>query len=224
MQSSGRSRFRKEAPATEGRKRATRPWTQGKIDPVASLFHAWRRRRNTPEITDLQAPVFRIPQTCLRLFLLDVSDSMAATLDLMRVWVVKTLGEAYLRRDPVMLLTVQGTEARVLTPPTTSARFILRRLSEISEGGATPLRQGLRLAARMVRQWRDRYPAISLIVVSDGRSTEPLDGPAAETSLRLIRKFAREITVVNPVPKAAPFARTLAARLGGTYLEPGEFV
>ncbi len=149
---------------------------------------------------------------------------MAATLELMRAWVTQTLGEAYLRRDPVAILTVQGTEARVLVPPSNSVHFILHRLSSVQEGGATPLHQGLRLAERVIRQWRDRYPAIDLTLVTDGRSTEPLEGPEFEKSLGLIRRFSREMTVVNPVPAAAPFARALATLLGARYLNPKKFL
>ena len=149
---------------------------------------------------------------------------MAATLELMRAWVTKILGETYLRRDPVMLLTAQGTEARVLTLPSTSVRFVLHRLSTIQEGGATPLRQGLRLAERVIRQWRDRYPAIDLTIVTDGRSTEPLEEPPLERTLRTLRKFVRETTVVNPVSHAAPFARAFADLIGARYLDPKEFL
>ena len=191
---------------------------------MTTLYEAWKRRRRHPAAADLRTPEFRIPQNCLQVFLLDVSDSMAATLELMRAWVSKTLGEAYLHRDPVMLLSVQGTEARALTPPTTSFHFVLHRLSGVTEGGATPLRQGLRLVERVARQWRDRYPAIDLTVVTDGRSTEPLDGPEVEKSLISIRKFVRETVVVNPVAKAAPFARAFAALLGARYLDPEEFL
>ena len=123
-----------------------------------------------------------------------------------------------------MLLIAQGTKARVLTPPTTSVHFILYQLSGVKEGGATPLRQGLQLVARVLRQWRDRYPAINLTVVSDGRSTEPLEGPDTEKSLLLIRRFIRETTVVNPVTKAAPFARAFAALLNARYLDSKAFL
>ena len=222
--SSGRSRFRREAPADAGRKQISRPWREGKIDLVATLYHAWKYRRRRPGKEDLRAPEFQIPQNCLQVFLLDVSDSMAATLELMRTWVTKVLSETYLRRDPVTLLIVQGTEARVLAPPTTSLRFLLHHLSAVTEGGATPLRRGLCLAERVVRQWRDRYPAIDLTVVTDGRSTEPLEGPEFEKSLLLIRKFVRETTVVNPVAKAAPFARAFATLLGARYLDPKGFL
>ena len=223
VRSGERSRFRKEALATSGRKQASRFWRKGKIDPIATLYQAWKRLRKRPEASDLRAPVFRAPQVCLNLFVLDVSDSMAKTVDLMRRWLLEYVGRAYIRRDPVAVIVVQGTDAKVLVHPTTSIHFVLHRLSTVSEGGATPLRQGIKMADRMIRQWRDRYAAIELFVMSDGRSTEPLEDLEMANTVALIQRFTRKISVVNPVPKAKPFAQSLASLLGGTYLEPGEF-
>ena len=149
---------------------------------------------------------------------------MAAARRLARQWVSRSLNEAYFRRDPVAVVTAQGTSARLMVQPTTSLHFVLHRLAELEEGGATPLKQGIRMAERLIRQWRERYPVIDLYVISDGRSTEPLTGRELERSLSILRRFVRHIYVVNPVNQATPFARSLAALLGGTCLDPGEFL
>jgi len=223
VRSKGRSRFRKETSAASGRRHTSRPWQKGhKIDPIATLYHAWRWRRRRPEPADLKTPGFRIPQTCLQVFVLDVSDSMAATLEVMRRWMNKTLEATYVRRDPMMLIVVQGMEARVLAPPTTSVHFLLHRLSTIEEGGATPLRQGIRTVERVLRQWRDRYPAVDCFFITDGRSTEPLEGPEVKKSLSFIHRFTRDVTVINPEPRADAFARAFAELVGGRYVEAGE--
>ncbi len=189
---------------------------------MASLYQAWKYRRRIPKARDIQAPVFRIPHNCLHIFLLDVSDSMAATFEIVQRWAAKVLSETYLRRDPVTFLTVQGKKARILTPPTTSIQFLLHRLSKVTEGGGTPLRQGLRLTDRVIRQWRDRYPAIKLVMVTDGRSTQPLDD--MERPLRSIHRHVQERIVVNPVPHAAPFAQAFADLLKARCLTPEEFL
>lgn len=151
------------------------------------------------------------------IFLLDVSDSMTETLGLMRQWLAKSMGEAYFRRDPIAVITVQGAGAKLLVHPTTSIYFVMHRLTSVSVGGATPLDQGLLMAGRTIRQWHDRYPTIDLIVISDGRSTGALTDQDVSASAALIRKWVRQTLVLNPVPIADRFARSLAALLGARY-------
>jgi Mg-chelatase subunit ChlD len=162
-------------------------------------------------------PVYTSPQQRLVIFLLDVSDSMTETLDLIRLWMAKSMGEAYYRRDPIAIITVQGMGAKLLVHPTTSIHFVLHRLKSVIVGGATPLDKGLLMVGRMIRQWQDRYPVIDLIVISDGRSTSSLVEPNVSASLALIRKFIRKALVINPIPIADRFARTFATLIGAKY-------
>jgi Mg-chelatase subunit ChlD len=81
------------------------------------------------------------------------------------------------------------------------------------------LNKGLDLLRRMLPQWRNRYPVMDLVILSDGRSTGPMMGLQVDRALGVVRKFTREVAVVNPIPAAEPFARDLAKRLGAGYLE-----
>jgi len=200
-----------------GRKQSNRLWHAGPVDSMATIFHAWRRGRMQPDTTDLMLPVYAFPQARLMIFLLDVSDSMTETLGLMRLWMVKSMGEAYFRRDPIAIVTVQGAGAKLLVHPTTSIHFVLHRLTSVRVGGATPLDQGLLMVGRMIRQWNDRYPTIDLIVISDGRSTGALSEQSVSASAALIRKWVRQTLVINPIPIADRFARNLASLLGARY-------
>jgi Mg-chelatase subunit ChlD len=215
--SHGRARARKTEYAAFGKKQSNRLWHTGPPDTLASVFHAWRWGRERPGTEDLMVPVYTSPQQRLVIFLLDVSDSMSETVDLMRLWLVKSMGEAYFRRDPIAVITVQGVGAKLLVHPTTSIHFVLHRLTSVVVGGATPLDQGLLKVGQMIRQWRDRYPAIDLIVISDGRSTGSLVGPNVSASLALIRKFVRKALVVNPIPVADRFARNFASLIGARH-------
>jgi magnesium chelatase subunit D len=163
-------------------------------------------------------PVYTSPQQRLVIFLLDVSDSMSQTVDLMRLWMAKSMGAAYFRRDPIAIITVQGVEAKLIVHPTTSIHFVLHRLTSVIVGGATPLDQGLLMVGRMIRQWHDRYPVIDLIVISDGRSTGSLADLNVSAALVLIRKFIREALVINPIPIADRFAKTFASLIGARHL------
>ena len=142
---------------------------------------------------------------------------MSETVDLMRLWMAKSMGEAYFRRDPIAIITVQGAGAKLLVHPTTSIHFVLHRLTSVIVGGATPLDQGLLMVGRMIRQWHHRYPVVDLIVISDGRSTGSLADTSISEPLALIRKFVREALVINPIPIADRFARAFAALIGAQH-------
>jgi magnesium chelatase subunit D len=129
----------------------------------------------------------------------------------------KSMGEAYFRRDPIAIITVQGAGAKLLVHPTTSIHFVLHRLTSVIVGGATPLDQGLLMVGRMIRQWHHRYPVVDLIVISDGRSTGSLADTSISEPLALIRKFVREALVINPIPIADRFARAFAALIGAQH-------
>ncbi len=217
FKSHGRARARKTAIAAFGRKQSNKLWHAGPVDSLATIFHAWRWGREQPGIADLMMPMYTSPQQRLVIFLLDVSDSMTETLDLMRLWMAKSMGEAYFRRDPIAVITVQGAGAKLLVHPTTSIHFVLHRLTSVIVGGATPLDQGLLMVGRMIRQWHARYPAVDLIVISDGRSTGSLAEPNVSASLALIRKFVRKALVINPIPIADRFARALASLIGAKH-------
>ena len=215
--SHGRARARKTAFAAFGKKQSNKLWHSGPPDTLATVFHAWRWGRVRPGAEDLMMPVYTSPQQRLVIFLLDVSDSMSETMDLMRFWLAESMGEAYFRRDPIAVITVQGVGANLLVHPTTSIHFVLHRLTSVVVGGATPLDQGLLKVGQVIRQWRDRYPAIDLIVISDGRSTGSLMDPNVSASLALIKKFVHKALVVNPIPVADRFARNFASLMGARH-------
>jgi Mg-chelatase subunit ChlD len=216
--SQGRARARKTAVAAFGRKQSNKIWHTGPLDSLATIFHAWLRGRERPGTSDLMMPVYTSPQQRLVIFLLDVSDSMSETVNLMRFWLARSMGEAYFRRDPIAVITVQGGGAKLLVHPTTSIHFVLHRLKAVVVGGATPLDQGLLKVGQVIRQCHDRYPAIDLIVISDGRSTGSLLDPNLATSLALIRRLVRKALVVNPVPIADRFARNFASLIGAGHV------
>ena len=218
FKSHGRARARKTAAAAFGRKQSNKLWHAGPLDSLATIFHAWRRGRERPSTSDLMMRVYTSPQQRLVIFLLDVSDSMSETMDLMRLLMAKSMGEAYFRRDPIAIITVQGAGAKLLVHPTTSIHFVLHRLTSVIVGGATPLDQGLLMVGQIIRQWRDRYPVIDLIVISDGRSTGSLADLNISAALILIRKFIHEALVINPIPIADRFARSFASLIGARHL------
>ena len=133
------------------------------------------------------------------------------------------MSEAYLRRDPAAIITVQGQGARLLVHPTTSLHFALQRLSTVKVGGATPLDQGLVMALRVILQWHNRYPVVDLVMITDGRTTSSLSTPAVTRSVDTVLRLTRRIILINPLPEAEPFAQGLATLLGARLVSLTSF-
>lgn len=128
----------------------------------------------------------------LVVFVVDASGSMAARDRLAAVTgaVVALLRDAYQRRDKVAVITMRGTEAELVLPPTSSVDIAVRRLSGLRTGGKTPLAQGLLKAREILQRERVRDPRrrALLVLLTDGRATGGVD----------------------PVPRARAAARRLA--------------
>ncbi|QCQ90693.1 VWA domain-containing protein [Rhodococcus sp. SGAir0479] len=121
----------------------------------------------------------------LVLFVVDASGSMAARDRLSAVTgaVVSLLRDAYQRRDKVAVITVRGTAAELVLPPTASVDVAVRRLRSMRTGGRTPLAEGFLRARDVVLRERVRDPRRRPLVVSltDGRAT---GGPDAVSRAR----------------------------------------
>jgi len=183
---------------------------------TATFLRAWKEGRLWPQPRDLRSPRIQSPLGRLILILLDVSDSMTEAVQWMRAWIVGTMARARRHRDSIAIITVQGNGAHLLCFPTTNPHFLLHKLAAIRIGGATPLDKGLEAARRSLLQWRERYPCVDLYLVTDGRSTNPLEGRAVRQSVKVLRRLSERILVINPVPQAQPFAEELASVLGAS--------
>ena len=180
-----------------------------------SLRTAWTAGRIRPVSRDLVSSICCSPAARLSIFVLDVSDSMAPALDLMRSWLEARTREAYFRRDPLALITVQGRKARILAQPTTSLGLVLNTLQTVRVGGGTPLGHGLILVRKMIVQWRNQYPDIDLCLITDGRSTTPLSTPAVRQAAAMIATQVRSTAIIHSTDNShlESLARLLKANL-----------
>ncbi|WP_308163503.1 magnesium chelatase subunit D family protein [Nocardia alni] len=129
----------------------------------------------------------------LVVFVVDASGSMAARDRLSAVTgaIVALLRDAYQRRDKVAVITVRGTEAELVLPPTSSVDIAVRRLSGLRTGGKTPLARGLVTARDLVHRERVRDPQRRAMVVllTDGRATGGVDPvPRARAAARALSR------------------------------------
>lgn len=181
------------------------------------------------EAADLRGAYREGREGNLVVFVVDASGSMAARDRLSAVTgaVVALLRDAYQRRDKVAVITVRGSEAELVLPPTSSVDIAVRRLADLRTGGKTPLAQGLRKAREVVAREHVRDPQRRAMVVllTDGRATGGVDPiPRARAAARLLARDGVAGVVVDcergmvRLGLAAEFARELRA----TYLRLGE--
>ncbi|MFF3567095.1 magnesium chelatase subunit D family protein [Nocardia jiangxiensis] len=165
----------------------------------------------------------------LVIFVVDTSGSMAARDRLSAVTgaIVALLRDAYQRRDKVAVITMRGSEAELVLPPTSSVDIAVRRLAGLRTGGKTPLARGLVEAREVVRRERVRDPQRRAMVVllTDGRATGGADPvPRARAAARVLARDGVAGVVVDcergmiRLGLAADLARELRA----TYIRLAE--
>ncbi|MEU4314998.1 VWA domain-containing protein [Nocardia sp. NPDC024068] len=135
----------------------------------------------------------------LVVFVVDTSGSMAARDRLSAVTsaIVTLLRDAYQRRDKVAVISVRGSEAELVLPPTSSTDIAVRRLAGLRTGGKTPLAAGLRKAREVVQRERVRDPRRRpmLVLLTDGRATGGTD-PIPRARVAAARLAADGVTSV----------------------------
>ncbi|MDO3646110.1 magnesium chelatase subunit D family protein [Nocardia mangyaensis] len=159
----------------------------------------------------------------LVVFVVDASGSMAARDRLTAVTgaIVTLLRDAYQRRDKVAVISVRGSEAELVLPPTSSVDIAVRRLAGLRTGGKTPLAAGLRKAREVIAREHVRDPRRRpmLVLLTDGRATGGIDPlPRARTAARLLAGEGHTAMVIDcergmiRLGLAADLARDLRAR------------
>ncbi len=118
-------------------------------------------------------------------FVVDTSGSMGSNkrVEAAKATIEKLLGDAYLKRHSVAMITFQGSAAETLLMPTRSIEVANSRLSQIKRGGKTPLHLGLRKAAELAKRLRAKGTEPFVVVMTDGlvSTSQPGIDPAKAT-------------------------------------------
>ncbi|MFI8567231.1 magnesium chelatase subunit D family protein [Rhodococcus sp. NPDC078407] len=177
------------------------------------------------EPADLRGAIKEGREGNLIVFVVDASGSMAARDRLSAVTgaVLSLLRDAYQRRDKVAVITVRGTEAETVLPPTSSVDVAVTRLRNMKTGGRSPLAQGFLKARELVLRERVRDPLRRALVVAltDGRATGGADpvGRARIAAARIASdKIASVVVDCESGMVRLGLAADFAACLGGGYV------
>ena len=209
-----------------------------RIDLIGTLRSAapWqplrRRMGDGADRVLVQADDFRIKRSKRKaekvvIFVVDASGSAAfARLAETKGAIELMLGQAYVARRQVALVSFRGDGAEVLLPPTRSLVMTKRRLAALAGGGGTPLAAGLAVAMGLADQARGRGVAPYLAVLTDGRCNVAMDGtpgrPQAEADARQVARALRasetRALVIDTGNRPSVPAREIAEAMGAVYL------
>jgi magnesium chelatase subunit D len=241
--SSGTGQKRKAA--TRGKPLGARPGMPrggAKLALIDSLRAAvpWQavRRRELGQAQAADAPIImrkedlrirRFEERAARvtIFAVDASGSAAAArLAEAKGAVELMLGQAYVTRSEVALVSFRGESAELLLPPTRSLTRARRSLAELPGGGGTPLALGLNAAREVAEAVIARGRSAALVILTDGRANIAADGSPgrpqakldAEAAAKVIYARGIDALVVDISARPGPEGAELARALGGRFL------
>jgi len=228
-----------------------RPWDVA-IHPTlraAAPFQLARRREGQAlkvEVGDIRVKIRETRAPLTLILLLDMSESMIASLDNVRNAILSVHDIALRRRDRVGLIIFKGEGARTLQSPTTNMNLLVNRLTEVGASDLTPLASGMFEAWRVLRneKTKNRDAIPYLVIVSDGIANIPLEAPLtaharsrylnhaqadAIDAAHLLKREGVRTLVINPAhaPESeytTQYKKRAWERTGKLWLTPTELV
>jgi magnesium chelatase subunit D len=183
-----------------------------RIDVRREDFHVSRFRQRTETTT---------------IFVVDASGSTALNrLAEAKGAVEHLLGDCYVRRDSVALISFRGSSAELLLPPTRSLVRAKRGLAGLPGGGGTPLAAGIDATRILADDLQRRGQTATAVFLTDGRANIARDGTAgrgraqddALAAARLMQANGVNALLIDTSPRAAAFAQQLANEMAAVYV------
>jgi len=161
-----------------------RPWDVA-LGPTVRAAAPFQRSRDrvglalNVEIEDIRVKVREMRAPITMVLLLDVSESMIASLVNVRNAILSMRDIAFKKRGRLGLVIFKGQSASTLQSPTTNMNLLVKKLMEVGASDLTPLASGMFEAWRILRNEkvknRDVIPVI--VIISDGIANVSLESP-----------------------------------------------
>jgi len=197
----------------------------------------WQRSRRAAGITrPHEGPIILPDDLALRryaqesdrlvIFGVDASGSSAmARLAEVKGAVEQLLGQAYIHRDHVALVSFRGQDADLLLPATRSLVQTKKKLAGMLGGGGTPLATGMAACRQEALRARRQGLTALVVLLTDGRANVARDGSAnrdqaKEDASAMARQFRAEgisSMVVDTGRRASTDLKELASMMAGRY-------
>jgi magnesium chelatase subunit D len=207
--------------------RAAVPWQAiRRRERAATAFEGGAARVDVRR-EDFHVSRFRHCAETTTIFVVDASGSTALNrLAEAKGAVEYLLGDCYVRRDSVALISFRGLSAELLLPPTRSLVRAKRGLAGLPGGGGTPLAAGIDAARALADDLQRRGQTATAVFLTDGRANIARDGSAgrgraendALAAARLMHANGVNALLIDTSPRAAAFARQLADEMAAVYV------
>jgi len=229
-----------------------RPWDVA-LGPTVRAAAPFQRSRDRGglalrvEVEDIRVKVREMRAPVTMVLLLDVSESMVASLVNVRNAILSMRDLAFRKRGRIGLVVFKGQSASTLQSPTPNLNLVVKKLMEVGASDLTPLASGMFETWRVLRNEKvknkDVIPVI--VIISDGIANIALESPLSKDTrprflnnaqadvmdvAYLLRREDVRTLVINPshaqVGDTAlrQYKESLMERLGKIWLEPTELL
>jgi magnesium chelatase subunit D len=207
--------------------RAAVPWQAIRRRERAAAAPEDRAARIDVRREDFHVSRFKQRTDTTTIFVVDASGSTALNrLAEAKGAVEYLLGDCYVRRDSVALISFRGSSAELLLPPTRSLVRAKRGLAGLPGGGGTPLAAGIDAARALADDLQRRGQTTTAVFLTDGRANIARDGSPgrgraeddALAAARLMHANGINALLIDTSPRAAAFARELADEMAAIYV------
>ena len=206
--------------------RAAIPWQRLRGMMLDGDQQKTARSRIDFRTEDLHIKQYLRRRGTVTIFLVDASGSSATQrLAEAKGALEELLAQCYIRRDEVAMVSMRGSKAEIVLPPTRSLVRAKRNLATLPGGGGTPLAAGFRAVNEMAISLERKGLTPIIVVMSDGKANVNLHGVGGRESAhsdalmaaKELRIKNHRLLFVDTSPKPEILAQELSGAMAAQY-------
>ncbi|MBU3561787.1 VWA domain-containing protein [Polynucleobacter hallstattensis] len=207
--------------------RAAIPWQRVRESHIGSQQYSPGKRKIDFRSEDLHIKQYLKRRGTVTIFLVDASGSSATQrLAEAKGALEQLLALCYIRRDEVAMLSMRGSKAELILPPTRSLVRAKRNLATLPGGGGTPLATGFRAANEMAVVLKRKGLTPIIVILSDGKANVNLKGVGGRSeahndalmAAKELRVKNHCVLFVDTSPQPEVLAQELSQMMAAQYL------
>lgn len=207
--------------------RAAIPWQRLRERPTGSQQYSSGNNKINFRSEDLHIKQYLKRRGTVTIFLVDASGSSATQrLAEAKGALEQLLAQCYIRRDEVAMLSMRGSKAELILPPTRSLVRAKRNLATLPGGGGTPLAAGFKAANEMAVVLKRKGLTPIIVILSDGKANVNLKGVGGRAEAHSDALMAAKelrlknhcVLFVDTSPQPEILAQELSHMMAAQYL------